>query len=95
MDELHAQDPANAYYAVGDALALWELGRTKEACALLDGLPDTEKQMPARAPYLAVIYASGRRMPEAQAALGRAPKPADLLPEEAALVAKAAALSGG
>jgi hypothetical protein len=95
MQELHALEPENAFYATGCALALCQLGKSREACAIVDALSDTDRKLAARAPYIAFIYASDHRVPEAQAALRRAPPLRNLLPEEAALVTQAAALCDG
>ena len=95
MHELHALDPANPSYATGYALSLLELGKNKEACDVVDALSEADRNVPARAPYLAVIYAINHRYDEARAALKRAPAPRYLLPEESTLLTQAAALCGG
>ena len=95
MQTLLSQSPGNAYYVTGAAFALWQLGKVKEASILIDGLSEGDRKLPARAPYVAVIYASDGRVADARAALARAPKPAALLPEENALIVKAAALCDG
>jgi hypothetical protein len=95
MEELHAMDRSNPYYATGYALSLAQLGRTKEACEVMDSLGKADLELPARAPYLAFIYASGHRLDDARAAIKRAPRPENLLPEEGVLVSQAAAITGG
>ena len=70
-----------------------KLGRTGEACRVLDRLSPDDKRYPLRAPYLAVIFASAGRREEARAVLVRAPKPATLLPEEVELLNRAVALT--
>ncbi len=95
LQDLHAVEPHNAFYATGCALALLQLGKANEACAVADRISSPEKALPARAPYLALIYASGRRLDDARAAIHRAPRAQDLLPEEAAMLVQAAALCAG
>ena len=94
LHAMHRKRPANAYFATNHALALCQLKKDKEAAALIDGLSALDRNVAERAPYVAFIYASAGRKDEARAALRRAPPPAALLPEEAALLAKATALVG-
>ena len=95
MQTLITKNPANPDYVTGAAFALWQLGKIKEACILLDGLSEDDRRLPARAPYVAIIYASDARVADAKAAIARAPKAEALLPEENALIAKASALCAG
>ena len=90
LKRLHESEPDNPIFATGHAFALWRLGRPAEAVAVVDRLSPAERDLPARAPYLAAIYAGAGRTAEAQAALGRVVS-ASLLPEEAGLVAQASA----
>jgi hypothetical protein len=93
LDELYARQPGDPYIATDHAFALWQLGRTREACLVLDRLTPDERRYPLRAPYLAVIFASAGRREDAKAALVRAPKPAVLLPEEVELLDRATAIA--
>jgi hypothetical protein len=92
LDRLYERQPDNPFIATDHAFALWELGRFAAAEAVLGRMSADDRQIPARAPYLAVIYASAGMRGEARAALVRAPSPRSLLPEEAALIARADAL---
>lgn len=86
---LHERDPANAFHVTNHAFALWQLGRAADAAALAAGMSAAERAMPARAPYLAVVFAAAGRREEAGAVLRHAPSRAALLREEAALLDRA------
>lgn len=94
LQAMHNKRPDNAYYTTNYAFALCLLKKSKEAAGLIDGLTVFDRSVAERAPYVAFIYASAGRKEEARAALRRAPPPGALLPEEAALLAKAIALVG-
>lgn len=89
LEVLFQSEPTNAFFVTNHAFALWQLGRTAEAAALVAQLAPTERTVPARAPYLAVILASAGRSDEAREVLRRAPPRAALLREEVALLKKA------
>ena len=57
-------DPSNPANVTTYALALAQAGKAKEARGLLETLPPAERDRPARAPYLAFVYAHCRRQSE-------------------------------
>lgn len=83
--QLHGADPANPFFVTAHAFALMQLGQIEEALALVEKIPPAERELPARAPYLAAIYAAADRTDDAREILGRLTA-APALPEEVALV---------
>ena len=82
LEGLHRAEPANPSYATGYAFALAKSGRAEEAVALMDALPEEQRTLPARAPYLAYIYGQARRAEELEKAIALQPTSDRLLPEE-------------
>jgi hypothetical protein len=60
-EELHKNEPSNPFYATTCALAYALDGRTNEALAVVAKLSAADRSNPARAPYLAFIYAKARK----------------------------------
>jgi hypothetical protein len=89
LESLATRQPGNPYYLTDYAFALWRMGRFREAASVADRLSDADRGMPDRAPFLAAIYAGAGQTGAARAALARAPRSSQLLPEEAKLVADA------
>lgn len=83
--ELHRAEPTNPFFLTAHAFALMQLGQIEEALTLIDKLPPSERELPARAPYLAAIYAAGDRSGAARQILDRLTS-TPALPEEVALV---------
>lgn len=90
VEGLHQSEPANPNYATTCALAYVYSGRTKDALALVGKMKPAERKDPARAHYLAFIYAKGGQTAAAREQLALV-RPEILLNEEAALVAQARA----
>jgi tetratricopeptide (TPR) repeat protein len=89
--ELYKKHPTNAAYASTCALALHLSKRSPEALEILEKLPAAERAKPEIAAHYGVVLAANGRLDEAQKYLdlGRL---APLLPEETALLDKAARL---
>ncbi len=87
-ETLYLNEPSNPNYATTCALSYAMFGRTKEALAIAARLKPGERHEPARAHYLAFIYAKGGEEMLAREQLALVYEPA-LLKEEAALVAQA------
>jgi predicted Zn-dependent protease len=85
LDDLFARQPENPAYRTSAAFALAKAGRTKEAVALADGLAAGAKALPARAPYLAYVYALDFKLEQAAGCITNA-KGGDFLPEETGLI---------
>lgn len=94
LADLYSRQPDDPYLATDYAFSLWQLRRYARAREVLDRLAPEDRAAAARAPYVAVVYASAGRWDDARAAIVRAPPYASLLPEEAALLARATALVG-
>lgn len=92
--EVFKKHPTNAAYASTYALALHTAKRSAEALEILDRLPAVERAKPEIAAHYGVILAANGRHDEARKFLdlGRL---APLLPEEIALLEKAARLVSG
>jgi predicted Zn-dependent protease len=92
--ELFKKHPTNAAYASTYALALHLAKRSPEALEIFDRLPAEERTKPPIAAHYGVVLAANGRIEEARRYLdlGRL---APLLPEEAALLEKAAKLVAG
>jgi hypothetical protein len=90
-EEFHKNDPTNNHYATTRALACVYDNRIQEAVRVVEAMPDPAKKDPARAPYLAFIYAKARKgdLCREQLALVR---PSALLKEEQALADQARAM---
>jgi Tfp pilus assembly protein PilF len=87
-EDLYKNEPSNPFYATTCALAYVFDNRTQDALAIVAKLSASEKTKPARAPYLAYIYAKGFKgdWVREQLALVRPPL---LLNEEVALADQA------
>jgi Flp pilus assembly protein TadD len=93
LEELYHKHPDDPFVITDHAFALWQLGRREEANALLDRLSLDDRLSPQRATFLAVIYGTTGRRREARTALTLVPAATSLLPEEAELIARAAAIA--
>ncbi|MDF3058088.1 MAG: hypothetical protein K0R17_2303 [Rariglobus sp.] len=87
-ETLHLNEPANPNYATTCAFSYALFGRTKEAMAVVSKLKPADRRDPARAHYLAFIYAKAGDEKLAREQLALVHEPA-LLKEEAALVVQA------
>ena len=85
LDDLYARHTKNPAYLTSAAFALAKSGKPKEAMVRADLLPAPERALAARAPYLAYVYAVGRRYDQAAVFLEKA-KGGDFLPEESGLL---------
>jgi hypothetical protein len=87
MRELHEWQPKNAVYASGYAFALAQAERLDEALAVLNRLPEAEREFGLRLPYVAYVYGMARRSEEVTrlAALAKA-SGLRYLPEEVRLL---------
>lgn len=88
LKRLHEVAPANPYFITSRAVAEAQAGRGAEALKLADSLSETDRLLPARAPYLAFVYAVARRKEEAERYLELS-RGQSLLTEEKALLAQA------
>lgn len=91
--ELYQAAPQNAFAATTHAFALWQLGRTKDAAAVIAQLPELDRRAPNRALYTALILNGAGRKAEAAEYLSlvRLPK---LFPEERDLYQSLASAPG-
>jgi len=80
-EKLNQADPGNPFFVTTQAFAVWQLGRPKEALALMQKLPAAQLNTPGRALYMALFLNDSNRRKEAQAYLARCNKAA-LFPEE-------------
>jgi hypothetical protein len=94
LAQLHEKDPLNPYFTTNYAYALLLLGQMENACALIDSLQPSERKQPARAPYIASIYAAAGRSVDARTVLAVAPPSRLLLPEEETLLSQARITAG-
>ena len=88
LKQLHEVAPQNPYFITSYALALSQAGRNREALTLVEKLPETDRLLPTRAPYLAAVYAGARRREAAERYLAAA-ESMPLLTEERTLLAQA------
>jgi Tfp pilus assembly protein PilF len=80
-EKLNQADPGNPFFATTQAFAVWQLGRAKEALALMQKLPAAQLNTPGRALYLALFLNDCHRRKEAEVALALCNK-TTLFPEE-------------
>jgi tetratricopeptide (TPR) repeat protein len=85
LRKLYSQSPKNAFFATGYAFALAQIGRNDEALALVEKLPESDREYPPRAPYLCFIYGVNHRR-EKFAKYEPLGKNVDLLNEERRLL---------
>ncbi len=83
-EQLYLNESSNPHYATTCALGYTQAGRNTDALAIVDKLKPEDRRDPARAPYLAFIYAQGGRAKEAREQLSL-PRPAQALREEVQL----------
>lgn len=88
MKHLHEAAPANPSFATGYALSLHQAGRLRDALAVMEAIPESDRALPARAPYLALVYASARKREAAERYIATT-ETLDMLTEERRLVALA------
>ena len=84
-EQLYMNESGNPNYATTCALGYAQSGRTADALAIVDKLEAAQRQDPARAPYLAFIYAKGGRAKDAREILAL-PRSTLALKEEIQLV---------
>ena len=87
-EQLYLNESSNPNYAITCALGYTQAGRNAEALGVVDRLKPEDRRDPARAPYLAFIYAQGGRAKEAREQLAL-PHPDHALKEEVQLAALA------
>ncbi len=83
-EQLYLNESGNPHYATTCALGYTQIGRNADALAIVDKLKPEDRRDPARAPYLAFIYAQGGRAKEAREQLAL-PRPSRALKEEVQL----------
>ncbi len=90
--DLVRKEPRNPAYVSTYAYALYQQGEIEDALRALQQLSEEQLQVPAIAAYYAIVLTAAGEKEKARIYLERAQQ-AFLLPEEKALIAKAAALS--
>ena len=90
--ELHESQPANPYFAVAHAFAIWREGRVEEAITTLEKLPLPERRQPGPALYYGAMLADAGRHEVAREYLALVATER-LLPEERKILGAACRLA--